>query len=675
MAYLEIKLFGTFEVHLSSSRTATAASASPSLATSPEVDASAMNGGAMVTGFRSNKARALLAYLAVEANRPVMRSRLATLLWGDYPEAQARKSLRNVLANLRDILNPLLTVEPPILTIDRQTVQLSVNQRECIVDVVQFDQLLHNAESAVSNSSTQSYLTQAVALYQGELLAGMEAIDSPDFEEWRVVQQEVRHRQVLQALSQLTERHLDQHDFLSVLNYARQQLQLEPWQENAHRQLIYALAAQGDRSGALTQFDSCCKILQRELGVHPEAATLTLIESIKSGSFVVAPKERASGTIPPTNIRTSSDQISDGATAAGQQQPQISTAQGIPSKAVRILSRLEPLPDQELFGIERARARIHDVLQRIDRPWLVAIDGIGGIGKTTLATLLVHGFVQSDRFGDIAWVSAKQEEFRPAIGIAETGRPALDVETLTTLLLEQLLDKPPLTASQQEKHQILRQRLLDVPTLVVVDNLESVPDYQALVPYLRQLVNPSKCLITSRLTLQSYSDIFCYSLTELEEEDAHSFLRYEATVRNSARLANASQDELHKIYQFVGGNPLALKLVIGQLTFLPLSHVLDNLRDARGKRVDQLYTYIYWQAWQMLTEQSRQLLLSLPLAPNGTFAQLALVSELEIDELQEGLAQLNALSLVQTSGDLNEPRYRLHRLTETFLMTEVIQWQ
>ena len=39
--------------------------------------------GETVTGFRSNKARGLLAYLAVEANRPIARTRLATLFWGD----------------------------------------------------------------------------------------------------------------------------------------------------------------------------------------------------------------------------------------------------------------------------------------------------------------------------------------------------------------------------------------------------------------------------------------------------------------------------------------------------------------------------------------------------------------------------------------------------------------
>ncbi|MEZ4679054.1 MAG: BTAD domain-containing putative transcriptional regulator [Caldilineaceae bacterium] len=424
-----------------------------------------------------------------------------------------------------------------------------------------------------------------------------------------------------------------------ALAVTRRLLTHAPWHEEAHCTLMRLLARSGQRSAALAHYDTLTQILLDELGVPPAPTTNALYDQILAGALR---RRRAHWHL---------------------------------SKKVRILSCLDPLPVQDLFGTERARERIYNVLQQTDRPWLVVLDGIGGIGKTTLATLLVHDFVKSERFAAIAWVSAKQEEFRPTGGLATTGRPALDEATLTNTLLEQLTEQPPLSASNQEKQQLLYQLLHERSMLVIVDNLESVADYQALVPYLRQLANPSKFLITSRYTLQSYSDVYCYSLTELEASDALAFLRHEAATRNNSRLADATDAQLEMIYAVVGGNPLALKLVIGQLTFLPLAQVLSNLREARGKRIDQLYTYIYWQAWQMLTEPSRQLLLSLPVVPNGTFAQLALASELDIEDLQEALAQLHALSLVQTGGDLDEPRYPLHRLTETFLMQEVLSWQ
>lgn len=54
-----------------------------------------------VTGFRSDKVRALLAYLAAQPGRSWSRSALADLLWPDRPEAVARANLRNALSNLR----------------------------------------------------------------------------------------------------------------------------------------------------------------------------------------------------------------------------------------------------------------------------------------------------------------------------------------------------------------------------------------------------------------------------------------------------------------------------------------------------------------------------------------------------------------------------------------------
>jgi hypothetical protein len=126
----------------------------------------------------------------------------------------------------------------------------------------------------------------------------------------------------------------------------------------------------------------------------------------------------------------------------------------------------------------------------------------------------------------------------------------------------------------------------------------------------------------------------------------------------------------------VGGNPLALKLVVGQLGVLPLAQVLDNLKAAQGPRNDQFFTYIYWQAWNSLDEVARRALLAMPLlAQGGTFDHLRVVSELAPADLMPALTELVKRSLVEVRGTLAEPRYSIHRLTETFLLTEVIKWQ
>jgi DNA-binding MarR family transcriptional regulator len=103
--------------------------------------------------------------------------------------------------------------------------------------------------------------------------------------------------------------------------------------------------------------------------------------------------------------------------------------------------------------------------------------------------------------------------------------------------------------------------------------------------------------------------------------------------------------------------------------------VLENLRQAQGRTTDELYTYIYWQAWQALDEAGRQVLLVMPLAQGGLFAQIAALTGLPAETLSQALDRLVTLSLVETGGDLDRRRYRIHRLTETFLLNEVIKWQ
>ena len=80
--------------------------------------------GESSSGFEYDKVRALLAYLAVEADRPHRREALAGLLWPDQPEVMARNSLRTALSKLRQATGDR-TAEPPYLQISRDAIQLN----------------------------------------------------------------------------------------------------------------------------------------------------------------------------------------------------------------------------------------------------------------------------------------------------------------------------------------------------------------------------------------------------------------------------------------------------------------------------------------------------------------------------------------------------------------------
>ena len=338
--------------------------------------------------------------------------------------------------------------------------------------------------------------------------------------------------------------------------------------------------------------------------------------------------------------------------------------------------RLDFMPDQPLFGVDEARAKLESLLLQSGRPWLIALEGMGGLGKTSLAHTLARAMLESHRFYDIAWISARQEEFLPEGILRPVTQPALTPQTLVDILLAQLdsgLGRPAIGGD--EKQAILARWLKAKAYLVIVDNLETAADHQSLLPLLQQLANPSKFLLTTRHSLRLQANVYCHSLGELSEEDTYALLRHEAVTRGLPLLAQAGAETLHRIYQTVGGNPLALKLVAGQLSVLPLAEVLDNLRQADVKSVEELYIYLYWQAWETLSEAARQMLVAMPLAQEGSFADVMRESELESALAGQALKELTTLSLVEVGGDLEQPRYRIHRLTETFLLNEVIKWQ
>jgi len=103
-----------------------------------------MMDGEPVTGFRSQKERALLAYQAVEAGRYHKREMLAGLLWPEVPDRTARSNLRLALHRLRKALHDL-NGNPCILEVERDTPRFNPNG--CWLDFSAFTQLIDEVEN------------------------------------------------------------------------------------------------------------------------------------------------------------------------------------------------------------------------------------------------------------------------------------------------------------------------------------------------------------------------------------------------------------------------------------------------------------------------------------------------------------------------------------------------
>jgi hypothetical protein len=344
----------------------------------------------------------------------------------------------------------------------------------------------------------------------------------------------------------------------------------------------------------------------------------------------------------------------------------------------RIEHRLEPTTATELFGRAVPLQTLLPILTDPKPPWLICIEGLGGIGKTTLADSLVRHFLGCAEFVDFAWVSARPAGSYRSLMVPAQDQPGLSEEGLLEALADQLLDRtsPAAPLLPERLLALLQARLRQQPHLIVIDNLETAQDLDTLLPLVRRLAGPTKFLFTSRTSLYDQGDVYSYRVPQLAEADAFALIRYEARLRNVVELIDADTHALRAIFETVGGNPLALRLVVGQSYIHALETVLAELRNAQGRSADQLYTYIYWRAWKNLSRTARDLLLAMPTTTErgATLDYLATLTGLGPGDLSSGLNELVARNLMDSRNQDRERRYTIHSLTRTFLNEQVGKW-
>jgi DNA-binding SARP family transcriptional activator len=229
--------------------------------------------GVSVTESLSSKGQAILYYLAV-TSRPQPRSSLASLLWGDMPDAAARTNLRKALANLREMVGDYLDL-------DRQMVTFNLD-RPYWVDVTDF---MANVGPSSPPLDVER-LQKAVDLYRGDFLTGYYVRNALDFETWMLAEQARLRELVIQALQTLAAHYAERDELAKGIGYIRRLLNLEPWREEAHRQLMLLLARNGQRSIALAQYEICRQVLNEELGVAPGLETVELYKHIRDGKII-----------------------------------------------------------------------------------------------------------------------------------------------------------------------------------------------------------------------------------------------------------------------------------------------------------------------------------------------------------------------------------------------------
>ena len=225
--------------------------------------------GSLVT-VSAKKSQALLAYLGVKPSQRVSREKIASLLWSSTGPDQARQSLRQTLSTLRKELAQLARDDRILI---EENDLLGVDEENVSCDVAAFESLVA--------AGTDASLAKASTLYRGDFLDGFQ-INEERFDHWVTAERDRLHRMALRAHMQLLEMQSRRGEVDDAIATGQRSLRIDILQEPVHRALMRLYMQSGDPVNALQQYETCAKVLKRELRIEPDAETKALYRDISA---------------------------------------------------------------------------------------------------------------------------------------------------------------------------------------------------------------------------------------------------------------------------------------------------------------------------------------------------------------------------------------------------------
>ena len=304
---------------------------------------------------------------------------------------------------------------------------------------------------------------------------------------------------------------------------------------------------------------------------------------------------------------------------------------------------------------------------------IITVDGIGGVGKTSLVLEAAYWCLEATRnelqgkgntlaiptFDAIIFTSAKQDALT-AGGILPRHQAQ---RTLRDIFQEisRTLDRPDIIrATAEEQPKRVRDNLARQRTLLIVDNLETIEDKQGVLSFLYELPANVKVVITTR-ERQSITPI---RLTELPEAEGVKLIRQQAE-----EMDVTLTDEQEKgVYRATGGVPAAIIYAVGQIASgYSAQTVLEKVRSASG----DVARFCFQASVEPLRgTPAHHLLMAIALFPKSPVRDaIAHTAGYAADPItvEEGLVRLQRLSLVTQAGE----RYGLLPLTREYAIAEL----
>jgi DNA-binding SARP family transcriptional activator/tetratricopeptide (TPR) repeat protein len=551
-------------------------------------------------------------------------STLVDVLWGDEPPDTARRQIHNAIAALRRRLGPAGTV----IVTDGPGYRADVpgERADVRVDVHRFARAVDTARSLAASgdrAAATRTLSAGLALWRGPALAGLTG------------------RAVESAAAQLDEQRLAARELLAgfrleegaadgLIPELTELVAEHPFRENLVGRLMLALYRAGRQSDALAVYEDTRTRLAEELGVDPGPELRQLHERV-----LRADPELRAGTPDPDD--------------AGE--PDSTTEQrcALPYDIADFTGRSTEI--DRLLGMASSGTETAVVI--------TALDGMAGIGKTTLAIRAAHLLAAEHPDGQL---------FVDLHGHTPGQRPVDPVRALDLLLRSVGVPPERIPDGVESRAARWRAELAGRRVLVVLDNAEDSAQVRALLPG-----HPSvRVLVTSRRRLSTLEGAASFSLDVMPAGDAADLFRRVA----GRERTEPEPDQVHEVVRLCGYLPLAIRIAASRLRHRPIwsvEHLAERLRDSR-RRLAELSTSdrgvlaAFSVSYRHLTGSQRRMFRALGLHPGPDFdaCAAAALAGIPVAEAEQRLEELLDVHLL-TQHTLG--RYHFHDLLRAHART------
>ncbi len=223
----------------------------------------ASNGVPVSGAAQQRKTLALLALLAAAGKSGLGRDKLVAYLWPDADAEHARGLLKQACYALRRDLH-----QPDLLL---GATQLALNPAIITSDVQAFEDALERRDDAA-----------AAELYAGPFLDGFYLSDAAEFERWVEAERRRLRQRAAEALERLATDAAAVGEHIDAAARWRRLAALDPLNSRVTLGLMHALAAAGDRAGALQAARVHESLLREDLGAAPDAAVVELTKRLRA---------------------------------------------------------------------------------------------------------------------------------------------------------------------------------------------------------------------------------------------------------------------------------------------------------------------------------------------------------------------------------------------------------